>query len=187
MQLRFAHCRLMTFFLSQKEQYMTWLRGMSRMSGILIFSYRLKEVTNSYVLNYFELHGWNRSYLRNHVFDWDGVWIKMWHFRWTSDLFWKNQNCILPTCDHFPLIVSHMLSPILTGLDDIPSLPMLKKHKVLSLDLVLIYANMLIMLPFVFTGWCCSYRVSHVSQNKYCLVFKVDLLQLVIWSEVRCL
>ena len=29
---------------------MTWSRGMSRMSGILILSYRLKEVINSYVL-----------------------------------------------------------------------------------------------------------------------------------------
>ena len=28
-------------------------RGMSRMSGILILSYRLKEVINSYVLHYF--------------------------------------------------------------------------------------------------------------------------------------
>ena len=33
----------------------TWSRGMSRMSGILIWSYRLKEMTNSYVLHCFEL------------------------------------------------------------------------------------------------------------------------------------
>ena len=32
---------------------MTWSRGMSRMSGILILSYRLKKVTNSYVLHCF--------------------------------------------------------------------------------------------------------------------------------------
>ena len=34
---------------------MTWSRGMNRMSGILILSYRLKEVTNSYVLHCSEL------------------------------------------------------------------------------------------------------------------------------------
>ena len=32
---------------------MTWSRGMSRMSGILILSYRLKEVISSYVLHCF--------------------------------------------------------------------------------------------------------------------------------------
>ena len=34
-------------------QFVTWWRGMSRMSGILILSYRLKEVINSYVLHCF--------------------------------------------------------------------------------------------------------------------------------------
>ena len=97
---------------------------MSRMSGILILSYRLKEVTNSYVLHCFWTHRivhisttrcliemgfiylflsfffnlgdpfnalaliflgaqvWIKMY-------W--VWIKMWHFIWTRDLYWKNQ------------------------------------------------------------------------------------------------
>ena len=32
---------------------LTWSRGMNRMSGILILSYRLKEVINSYVLHCF--------------------------------------------------------------------------------------------------------------------------------------
>ena len=31
------------------------IRGMSRMSGIMILSYRLKEVINSYVLHFFEI------------------------------------------------------------------------------------------------------------------------------------
>ena len=34
-------------------KYVTWSRGMSQMSGILILSYRLKQVINSYVLHYF--------------------------------------------------------------------------------------------------------------------------------------
>ena len=45
---------LSTIWCSNK--YVTWSRGMSRMSGILILSYRLKEVTNSYVFHCFELH-----------------------------------------------------------------------------------------------------------------------------------
>ena len=35
--------------------YMTWPRGMSRMSLILILSYRLKQMTYSYVLQCFEI------------------------------------------------------------------------------------------------------------------------------------
>ena len=37
----------------------------------------------------------NCSYLRNHMSDWDGTWIKMYHFKWTSDLYWKIkiENC----------------------------------------------------------------------------------------------
>ena len=35
------------------SKYVTWSRGMSQMSGILILSYRLKEVTNSYVFHCF--------------------------------------------------------------------------------------------------------------------------------------
>ena len=38
---------------SDQGAYVTWPRGMSRMSGILILSYRLKEVINSYVLHCF--------------------------------------------------------------------------------------------------------------------------------------
>ena len=56
--------------------YVTWSRGMSRMSGILILSYRLKEVINSYVLHCFLMFK-NCSYLCNQMSDWDGVWIKM--------------------------------------------------------------------------------------------------------------
>ena len=44
----------------------------------------------------------NCSCLCNQMSGWDGVWIKMEFFEWTS------QNWILPTCDSFPLIVSHM-------------------------------------------------------------------------------
>ena len=38
---------------STQKTNVTWSRGMSRMSGILILSYRLKHVTNSYVLHCF--------------------------------------------------------------------------------------------------------------------------------------
>ena len=31
----------------------------------------------------------NCSYLCNHMSDWDGVGIKMYYFKWTSDLYWK--------------------------------------------------------------------------------------------------
>ena len=46
------------FFSMQKQHfnanlYVTWSRGMSLLSGILILSYRLKEVTNSYVFHCF--------------------------------------------------------------------------------------------------------------------------------------
>ena len=36
-----------------QSKYVTWSRGMSRMSGILILNYRLKEMINSYVLHCF--------------------------------------------------------------------------------------------------------------------------------------
>ena len=42
---------LLKFVASLK--YVTWSRGMGHMSRILILSYRLKEVTNSYVLHCF--------------------------------------------------------------------------------------------------------------------------------------
>ena len=29
------------------------------------------------------------SYLRYQMSDWEGVWIKMWHFKWKSDLYWQ--------------------------------------------------------------------------------------------------
>ena len=31
----------------------------------------------------------NYSYLLNQMSDWNGVWIKMQQFNWTSDLYWK--------------------------------------------------------------------------------------------------
>ena len=50
------------------------IKGMSRMSLILILSYRLKEVTNSHVLEIQKIS----SYLWNQIFsDCNGVWIKM--------------------------------------------------------------------------------------------------------------
>ena len=55
--------------------YVTWSRGMSQMSGILILSYRLKEVTNLYVLHCFWTSQ-NYPYLCNQMSDWHGVWIK---------------------------------------------------------------------------------------------------------------
>ena len=61
--------------------------GLSRMSGILVLSYGLKEVTNSYVFIVLNFE-WC-SYLHNQLSDWGGVWIKMQHFKWTSDLYWK--------------------------------------------------------------------------------------------------
>ena len=39
--------------LSAGKLYVTWSRGMSRMSGILILSYRLQQLINSYVLHCF--------------------------------------------------------------------------------------------------------------------------------------
>ena len=68
--------------------FVAWSRGMSRMSGILILSYKLREVTNSYVLNCFWTSK-NRSHLRNQMSNWDGIWIKIWHFKWTTGLYWK--------------------------------------------------------------------------------------------------
>ena len=52
---------------------MTWSRGMSQMSRILIWSYRLKDLTNSYVLHCFWTSQ-NCSYLCNQMSHWDGVW-----------------------------------------------------------------------------------------------------------------
>ena len=84
------------------------IKGMSQMSGILILSYRLKEVTNSYVLHCFWT-SYNCSYRRNYMSDWDGVvskcgilngqviYIKkikieyhqhVTHARWLCHIFW---------------------------------------------------------------------------------------------------
>ena len=52
-------CRSVNYHIrniGKRCKYVTWSRGMSRMSGILILSYRLKEVINSYVLHCF----WNQ-------------------------------------------------------------------------------------------------------------------------------
>ena len=112
-QLNFLHLEC-SVFLKKKLKNVTWSRGMSRMSGILILSYRLKEVTNSYVFTLF-LNLKNCSYPANQVSDWDGVWIKMYHFKWTSDLYWKIKIWILPTCDSFPLIMSRISRCIFFG------------------------------------------------------------------------
>ena len=86
--------------------YVTWSKGMSRMSGILILSCRLKEVINSYVYFVFEVKELFISLEPD-------VWL-----RWDLDqnvaveldkrFILKNQNWKLPTCDSFPLIVSHI-------------------------------------------------------------------------------
>ena len=34
----------------------------------------------------------NCSYLCNQMSDWDAVWIKMQHFKWTNDLYWKKSK-----------------------------------------------------------------------------------------------
>ena len=58
------------------NKIVTWSGGMSRMLGILIMSYSLKEVINSYVLHSFWTSQ-NCSYLYNQMTNWDGVRIKI--------------------------------------------------------------------------------------------------------------
>ena len=55
------------------------------MSGILLLSYRLKEVTNSYVYIVFELHKIVYISATRYPIEME-LWIKMWHLKWTSDL-----------------------------------------------------------------------------------------------------
>ena len=57
----------------------------------------------------------NCSYLWNQMSDWDGIWIKMYHFKWASDLYWKKQNWKLPTCDSFSLIMSHIGASVIVS------------------------------------------------------------------------
>ena len=76
----------------------TWSRGMSRMSGILILSYRLKEMINSYVLHCFELQRILYIFATTWS-NWDGVNVAFILDKW---FILKNQNWILPTCDSFP-------------------------------------------------------------------------------------
>ena len=44
----------------------------------------------------------------NHMFDCDGIWIKMRHFKQKNYFLLKNQNWVSPTCDSFYLIMSHI-------------------------------------------------------------------------------
>ena len=69
-------------------RYVTWSSGMSRMSGILILSDRLKR---GQILMFLHWLGTSKncSYLFNHMSNWDGVWIKMSHFKRTRSLYWK--------------------------------------------------------------------------------------------------
>ena len=83
-----------------------WSRGMSQMSEILILSYRLKEVPNSYVLHCFWTSK-NYSYLCNQMSNRKLVWSKMQHLNGQM-IYAENQNWILLTCYSFPLIVSQM-------------------------------------------------------------------------------
>ena len=84
----------------------TWSRGMmSRMSGILIMSYRLKEVTNSYVLHCF----WTSKNVHNSA---TRCPIEMGFVSKCSILdrhqgILKNQNWLLLTCESFSLVMSH--------------------------------------------------------------------------------
>ena len=81
-----------------RQVYVTWSRGMSRMSGILILSYRLKEMINSYVLHCFELQRILYIFATTWS-NWDGVNVAFILDKW---FILKNQNWILPTCDSFP-------------------------------------------------------------------------------------
>ena len=74
-------------------EYWFWVTGLKRWQILMFFI----------VLNFKEY-----SYLHNQMSDWDWVWIKIQHFKWTGDLCWKIKNWILPTCDSFPLIVSQI-------------------------------------------------------------------------------
>ena len=51
-EILLQNCNLVCFHKRKKSLYVTRSRGMSWMSGILILSYRLKEVTNSYSLQW---------------------------------------------------------------------------------------------------------------------------------------
>ena len=103
----------MLFFFEFRRQfasgciYVTWSRGISRISGVLILYYRLREVTSSYVLHCFLnltefLQPQPDVRLR-----W--VWIKMQHFKWTSNLCWKIMWIILLDRVTYIMIVSHIL------------------------------------------------------------------------------
>ena len=83
---------------------MTWSRGKSWMSVILILSYRLKKVINSYVLHCFEFKEMFISLQPDVCLRWDLDQNVAFHMdKW---FIFKQQNWILPTCDSFPLIVS---------------------------------------------------------------------------------
>ena len=63
--------------------HLKWSRGISWKLEILILSYRLKEVTISYLYIVFECQRIvHISAIRS--LDWEGVWIKMFHFKWTK-------------------------------------------------------------------------------------------------------
>ena len=90
------------------SRYVTWSRGMTQMSLILILSCRLKEVINSC----FILLGTSKNcpYLRNQMSERNGVWIKMVAFQMDKKFMMKIQNWILSMCDLFPWLC-HILYP----------------------------------------------------------------------------
>ena len=96
-------------FLSNQQiniTYVTWSRGMSRMSLIFILSYRLKEVTNPNVLHCLEIQRFAHiSGTRFRLVM--GFGSKCRILNGQVDYF-VNSNWTLPTCDSFPLIVSHI-------------------------------------------------------------------------------
>ena len=85
--------RFVTQHLLLQSIYVTWSRRISRMSGILIWSCRLKEVANSYVLHCFELRRIVHISATRSPHEME-FWIKMWHFK---SLRWKIK---LQYCGH---------------------------------------------------------------------------------------
>ena len=87
------------------RSWLTWSRGMSRMSGILILSYRLKEVINFYLLHCFKLHRIAHISSTSCPIEMgldQNVAIKM--DKW---FILKNQNWKLQTCDSLFSSTSH--------------------------------------------------------------------------------
>ena len=53
--------------------------------------FQAKQVINAYVLYCF-LTSKSWSNLYNQISDWDGIWIKMWHLKWKTEVKVKNSK-----------------------------------------------------------------------------------------------